>query len=57
LAALWSVFLWNDPQRAYWQKWGLPAQENQDFEVAPVSSQSPMNTAVGDMSAPIFVNL
>jgi hypothetical protein len=20
LAALWSVFLWNDPWRAYWQK-------------------------------------
>jgi hypothetical protein len=35
----------------------LLAPENQDFEVAPVSSQSPINTAVGDMTAAVFVNL
>jgi len=38
-------------------KWGLPVQKNQDFEAAPVFSQSPINTAVGDMSAAVFVNL
>jgi hypothetical protein len=38
-------------------KMGLPARENQDFEVAPVFSQSPINTAIGDLSATVFVNL
>jgi hypothetical protein len=38
-------------------KWGLPARENQDFEATPVFSQSPINTAIRDMTAAVFVNL
>jgi hypothetical protein len=55
---MWSAVLWNDPQaRRRSKKWGLPARENQDFEATPVFSQSPINTAIGDMSAAVFVNL
>src|SRR5262249_1931364 len=42
-------------RRADGQKWAF--QRGQDFEVAPVSSQSPINTAVGDMSTAVFVTL
>jgi hypothetical protein len=39
------------------KKWDLPARENQDFDATPVFSQSPINSAVGDMTATVFVNL
>jgi hypothetical protein len=50
--------LWNDPQARRQIKMGLPARENRDFEANPVFSQSPINTALGDMpAAAAFVNL
>jgi hypothetical protein len=38
-------------------KWGLPAPENQDLKATRVFFQSPINTAIGDMIAAVFVNL
>jgi hypothetical protein len=52
-----SVFLWNDPQARRQIEMGLPARENLDFDATPVFSQSPINTAIGDMTAAVFVNL
>jgi hypothetical protein len=33
------------------------AVQDQDFEAGPKFSQSPISTAVGDMTAAVFVNL
>jgi hypothetical protein len=45
------------PQARRQIKRGLPTRKNQDFEATPVFSQSRINTAVGDMTAAVFVNL
>src|SRR5262245_36585453 len=52
-----AAILWNAPRARSRQKRGPAGGENQDFEAALLVSQSPINTAVRDMSTAVFVNL